>query len=363
MTDSVGRGMDAHLVVRRGADFTLDVELGIAAGETLALLGPNGAGKSTTVDLLAGRSQLDAGHIDLAGRRLDEPGNDIFVPSEQRRIGVVFQDYLLFDHLNVRENVMFGPRARGQRKAEAMRIADRWIELLDIGRFVDRRPTQLSGGQAQRVALARALASDPDMLLLDEPLAALDIGNRSELRSVLASQLATVAGPRLLITHDPADAFLLADRIAIVEAGRITQCGTGEEIRRRPATAYGAAVAGTNLLMGSSVKGALVLDDYDHTFQAADTSVEGPALITIHTTAIALHLNQPSGSPRNSWHTHVATIEPLGDTTRITLGTPVPLSVDITPGSTAALGLSPGSQVWASVKATEISVAPAVATR
>ena len=352
-------GLDAHIVVERGNDFTLDVSLTIARGETLALLGPNGAGKSTTVEALVGMAPLDRGHISLDGRVLDDATEPIFIPAEERRIGVVFQDYLLFDHLTVLDNVMFGPLALGRGRADARAIAGEWVEHLDLGALADRAPRQLSGGQAQRVALARALATRPDFLLLDEALAALDVNTRNNLRRVLARHLADFDGPRLLITHDPADAFLLADRIAVVEGGRITQLGSGDDIRRRPATPYVAAVAGTNLLAGTNSGGLLALDDHSHTLQTSNTSIDGAVLITIHPTAISLHLQEPSGSPRNSWQTTVAAVEPLGDTTRITLGGPIPLGVDITPGSTSALGLQAGVTIWASVKATEIAISPA----
>jgi len=352
-------GLDAHLVVRRTDDFVLDIELAIASGETVALLGPNGAGKSTTVEALAGIAPLDDGYIELAGRRLDDVAADVFVSPEQRRLGIVFQDYLLFDHLSVLDNVMFGLLASGQRRAAARAEATQWLGVVGLADLAGRKPGELSGGQAQRVALARALAVEPDLLLLDEALGALDVSTRSELRRVLAGHLANFAGPRLLITHDPTDAFLLADRIAILEGGVITQVGSSEDIRRRPATAYVAALADTNLLSGRNQAGVLQLDEHAHTLQTADTSIEGPVLITIHPTAIALHREQPSGSPRNTWQTTVASVEPLGDTTRITLAGPVPLGVDITPGATAALALTAGADVWASVKATEITISPA----
>ena len=354
-------GLVAHVVTKRSDGFELDIELEIAAGETVALLGPNGAGKSTTVEVLSGLTPIVDGSISLGGRILDDPARGIFVHPEQRRVGVVFQDYLLFGHLSVRQNLMFGPLANGLTKSQARTLADVWIERLDLGELAERRPSQLSGGQGQRVALARALAIEPDLLLLDEALAALDVATRSTLRRVLAHHLAEFVGPRLLITHDPTDAFLLADRIAIIEAGRITQVGSPEDIRRRPATPYVAALAGTNLLAGRNRGGVLELDAHSHVLQTANTSVEGPVLITIHPTAIALHIARPSGSPRNSWQTRITTVEPLGDITRITLDDPLPLGVDITPGATAALGLQVGSLVWASVKATEIAVAPAAA--
>ncbi|MGF1599221.1 MAG: sulfate/molybdate ABC transporter ATP-binding protein [Acidimicrobiales bacterium] len=352
-------GLDARIVVARSPDFTLDIELAIEPGATAALLGPNGSGKSTTVDILAGILPLDAGRIELAGRVLDEPADGVHVPIERRRIGVVFQRYLLFDHLDVVGNIAFGPAATGRSRRDARAVAQRWIETLDLDDLADRRPRQLSGGQAQRVALARALATEPDLLLLDEPLAALDVATRTHLRRTLAAHLDGYAGPRLLITHDPRDAFLLADRIHVLEDGRITQSGSPDDIRRRPATDYVAALAGVNLLTGTNHGGTLTLDRYPHTLQSADTHTDGPVLITIHPNAVALHAEQPHGSPRNTWSTTIATIEPLGDITRIVLGGPLPLSVDVTPAAISALHLAPGSAVWASVKATEISLNPA----
>jgi len=350
-------GLDAKLVVERD-DFTLDIELRIEPGETVALLGPNGSGKSTAVNALAGIIGLREGHVRFGDRTLTEVETGTAIAPEDRNVGVVFQDYLLFEHLSARDNIMFGLLATGHKKSDARAIADRWLDRLELSGLGDRQPSQLSGGQAQRIALARALANEPDLLLLDEPLAALDVRTRSQLRRVLGVHLAAFAGPRLLITHEPTDAFLLADRIAIMEHGRITQLGTSDDIRKRPATPYAAAVAGTNLLTGVNSSGTLSLTDHSHGLQTADTSIEGAVLITIHPTAIALHRERPSGSPRNAWETTIANVEPLGDTTRIVLADPLPLGVDITPGATRALNLRPGQAIWASVKATEVLISP-----
>ncbi len=345
----------ARIVVRRGA-FVLDLDLTIEEGTTAALLGPNGSGKSTTVDAIAGIVPLDDGCLQLGGRVLDDPSSEIFVPTEDRRVGVVFQSYLLFDHLDVLDNVAFGPAAAGLRRSEARSAARRWVDALDLGELVQRRPAELSGGQAQRVALARALASEPELLLLDEPLAALDVETRTQLRRTLAGHLGQYSGPRLLITHDPTDAFLLADRIHVLEAGRITQSGTAEDIRRRPATSYVAALAGLNLLTGRADRGSLTLDGHPLVLRAADAHTSGPVLITIHPRAVALHDVEPHGSPRNTWRASVAELEALGEVTRVTLAGPLPLSVDITPSAATALGLVAGTEIWASVKATEVNV-------
>lgn len=214
------------------------------------------------------------------------------------------------------------------------------------------------------MALARALATEPDLLMLDEPLAALDISTRTKLRRTLAGHLERYDGPRLLITHDPTDAFLLADHLYILEGGVITQSGSVEDVRRRPATPYVAALAGLNLLSGTNSGGTVDLDDQPgQTLISADTVTNGPVLVTIHPNAIALHpagdgAPAPEGSPRNRWTTTIVTIEPLGDITRITLGGPIPLFADVTPAATAALGLAPGGRVWVSMKATEVALNP-----
>ncbi len=351
-------GLDAHLVARRGG-FELDVALGIEAGTTVALLGPNGAGKSTAVDCLAGLLPLDAGHVVIRTRVVDDPAAGTFVPSEERRIGIVFQDGRLFDHLDVVDNITFGRRAAGVGRRAARASAGQWIEAFELNGLEHKRPPELSGGQAQRVAIARALASDPELLLLDEPLSALDVTARTTLRRELVQQLRELPAPRILITHDPGEAFLLADEIHVIEDGRISQRGTADDIRRHPATPYVAALAGTNFLTGVNDGGELLLDDHPRTLRTADAHTAGPVLITIPPRAISLHREQPDGSARNTWPTDVAAIEPLGETTRIELGLPLPLTVEITPAATADLGLEPGTPIWAAIKATEVNVSPA----
>ncbi|MFV0259095.1 MAG: sulfate/molybdate ABC transporter ATP-binding protein [Acidimicrobiales bacterium] len=353
---TVGGTLDARLRVPRGERFVLDVGLTIEAGTTAALLGPNGSGKSTTVETLAGIRPVETGYIRLGDRTLDDAATGVFVAPEHRRVGVVFQRYLLFEHLDVTDNVAFGPASGGLRRREARAVARRWLDTLDLTGLAGRHPSELSGGQAQRVALARALAAEPDLLLLDEPLAALDVSTRSHLRRLLRGHLTTHPGPRGLITHDPSDAFLLAERIHVLEEGRIVQAGPPDELRRRPSTPYVAALAGVNLLTGTNTAGALTVAA-GVTLHTADTHTNGAVLITIRPNAIALHVEEPHhGSPRNTWSTTVGAVEPLGEITRVTLGEPVVLGVDVTPEAARALSLSPGRPVWASVKATEISV-------
>jgi molybdate transport system ATP-binding protein len=353
-TVNAPHGLDAHLVVSRGEGFTLDVSLSIPAGRTIALLGPNGAGKSTVVAAIAGLLPLDDGHIALNGRTLDSPADNVLVPSEDRSIGVVFQDYVLFPHLTIVENVEFGLRSRKTPRHEAREHAIRWLETIGLDDLADRKPGDLSGGQAQRVALARALITEPEILLLDEPLAALDATTRVDLRRTLADHLNQFSGPRMIITHDPTEAFLLADEIHVIEDGVITQVGVPDDIRLRPRTAYIADLAGSNLVLGMADHGTVTAGT--HLLHIADTHIAGPVLAAIHPRAIVLDRHEPDGSPRNTWEATVIRIEHYGDRVRLQTGEPLPLTAEITPDALNALEIVEGSIVWISIKATEISV-------
>ena len=378
-------GLKADIRLVRG-DFELDMSLQVAAGETAALLGPNGAGKSTIVAAIAGLLPLDGGMIRLGGRVLDDPDADVFIAPERRRIGVVFQDQVLFRHLSALDNVAFGLTAQGMRRPEAHEHAQAWLDAMDLGDLGHRRPRALSGGQRQRVALARALACSPDLLLADEPLGSLDVTARNRLRRNLAAHLtsgrnggSTTAPvpphgtgdvPRLLITHDPTDAFVLADRVHILEDGASPSRERPDELRRAPATAYAADLSGINLVRGTARDGEITVtpDGGEPAgaggrraavlLHAADTTASGLVLATIHPRAIALHRERPSGSPRNIWRTTAEAVEPLGDITRVLLGAPLPLTADITPGAAHELFIRPGTTLWASVKATEVELAP-----
>ncbi|WP_420452540.1 sulfate/molybdate ABC transporter ATP-binding protein [Ilumatobacter sp.] len=359
-------GLRATVVVRRPG-FDLEVELDIASSTTAALLGPNGAGKSTVVGALAGTlgarpEELAGTRIELDGRVLDDVdpnGASVHVAPPDRRVAVVFQDHLLFDHLTVLDNVAFGPRHRGSSRREARDIARRWLQAVELNPLGELRPPALSGGQAQRVAIARALASDADLLLLDEPLAALDVATRTTVRRLLRRHVADVEAPRLLITHDPTDAFLLADVVHVIEGGRITQVGSPAQIRRHPATPYVAALAETNLFTGTVRDGAVRIEGSDATLVTSDRTLEGRVAVTVHPRSVSLHASEPHGSQRNTWSTTVELVEPLGDVVRVTLGAPLPIAVDVTSTSADELALAPGAPVWAAVKATEVTAEPA----
>ena len=340
--------------VRRSDTFQLNISLLIPPGRTVALLGPNGSGKSTAVAALAGLLPIDAGRITLRGVTVDDPENRLFVPAEERKVGVVFQDYLLFPHLTVIENVAFGLRSQKVGRVESQTRAGHWLERMGLGPQSRMKPGDLSGGQAQRAALARALVTEPDFLLLDEPLSALDVTTRVHLRRVLAEHLDGFSGPRLFITHDPTEAFLLADEVHIIEGGTVTQAGTADDIRLRPRTAYAADLAGSNLVEGVAKDG--FVDAGAHTLNIADHEISGPVLATIRPAAISIHLRKPEGSPRNSWQTTVELVEHLGDRVRLRIGEPLPLTVEVTAEAARALDLEAGTHVWISIKATEITV-------
>ncbi|MDT5034649.1 MAG: molybdate transport system ATP-binding protein [Actinoplanes sp.] len=338
--------LDAHLVVRRPG-FTLDLALTAAPGEVVALLGPNGAGKSTALRALAGLIALDDGYLRLNGHRLDEP----FVEPEHRRIGVVFQDYLLFPHLSALENVAFGPRSRHVRRATARATAAAWLDRVGLAEHQRKRPRELSGGQAQRVALARALASDPHLLLLDEPLAALDARTRLETRARLRGHLAGFPGPTIIVTHDPLDAMMLADRLVIVEDGRVVQTGDATQITTRPQTDYVARLVGLNLYRGVSAGSAVTLPG-DFVLTTA-TAQHGDVFVAFPPSAVALYAARPTGSPRNTWRATVVSVARHGDALRIELTGPVRVAADVTAAAAVQLELEPGREVWASLKATE----------
>jgi molybdate transport system ATP-binding protein len=346
--------LDASIDLRLG-DFRLDLHVHVDDGEVVALLGPNGAGKTTVLRAVAGLQPIDRGRIELDGQVLDDPDSDTFVPSDRRPIGVVFQDYLLFPRLTALDNVAFGLRARGMTKADARARAHGWLDRLGLGPQARAKPRTLSGGQAQRVALARALATDPRLLLLDEPLAALDAGTRLHVRTELRHHLATFHGARLLITHDPVDALVLADRLVIVEGGRVTQTGTPATVTARPATPYVAQLVGINLLHGTATDDHTVRLATGATLTVADPVPGTEVLIAVRPQAIALHRHQPDGSPRNAWHATITDLEADHDRVRVTLDGPIPITAEVTPAAIAELELGPDVPVWASVKATELT--------
>ncbi len=330
--------------------FRLDAELEVADGEVVALLGPNGAGKTTALRALAGLAPNE-GSMVLDGVALDR------VPTERRPIGVVFQDYLLFPHLSIVDNVAFGPRCHGTGRAEAHREAMHWLDRVGLAGYAKAKPRALSGGQAQRVALARALAVHPRLLLLDEPLAALDAGTRLDIRSRLRHHLSGFAGATVLVTHDPLDAMVLADRIVVMERGAIVQSGAPSDITRRPRTDYVARLVGLNLYRGTAGDGAVDLAGGGRL--AVDDPVSGDVFVAFPPSAVALYPARPDGSPRNVWPVTVVGVERYGDRVRVELAGEPAVLADVTAAAVAELRLLAGRELWAAVKATETHAYPA----
>lgn len=347
-------GLAATMDVRVGS-FHLDVRLDVPPGQTLAVVGPNGAGKTTLLRALAGLLPLDRGCIDLDGTVLDEPASDVFVPVESRSIGVVFQDYLLFPHLSALGNVAFGLRARGMPSPSANDRARAWLDRVGLADQSAAKPRELSGGQAQRVALARALATAPTLLLLDEPLAALDATTRAATRRQLRRHLLEHAGVRIVITHDPLDAAALADRIVVLEAGRIVQQGTLAEITGHPRTRYVADLVGVNLLTGRAAGDRIDVGGFEITVAER---VEGEVLLAIPPRVVTLSLARPEGTARNVWPGVIDDVDHEGDRARVRVRGPATIVAEVTELAVRDLGLVAGTAVWVAVKATEIAVYP-----
>ena len=358
-----GGRLEVDVQVSRGT-FRLEVAMTVAPGEVLGVLGPNGAGKTTLLRVLAGLAAATEGAVRLGDTVLDDPAMGVFVPAEHRPVGLVFQNYRLFPHLSVRDNVAFAARARGTGRADARRHADRFLRQLGLVSLATHKPAELSGGQAQRVALARAMTTDPAMLLLDEPLSALDARTRLEIRTELRRHLEDFGGPVLLVTHDPLEAMVMTDRLLVIEDGRVVQQGTPAQVARRPATQYVARLLGLNFYRGT-----LASTDGTVHLAAGGTLVATPpgstprvntmVLVAVRPSAISVHTERPGhGSPRNVWAGTITGLEMLADRVRAQVdGRPSAL-VDLTPAAVADLGLRPGLSVWLSAKATEVDVYP-----
>ncbi len=337
----------------RFADRDVDVALDVAEGETVAVIGPNGAGKSTLLAAIAGVLRPDSGRAVLGGTTLFDDRH--WLPAHRRGTALLAQEPLLFPHLSVLDNVAFGPRSAGASRRQSRDVARRWLTEVDASDLADRRSAQLSGGQAQRVAVARALAAEPGLLLLDEPMAALDVtvvpAMRQMLRRVLAGRTAVI------ITHDPLDALLLADRVVVMEGGRVVEAGPTTEIFARPRSAFGAQIAGLNLVRGLFDDGAVHGPDRMDVVGVADDSVaEGrEAAAVFDPSAVAVFLRAPDGSPRNVFAVTIDALEPRGSQVRIRAGG---LNADVTATAVAALDLAPGTRVHFVVKASEVAIYP-----
>ncbi|MCW2788994.1 MAG: molybdenum transporter ATP-binding protein [Aeromicrobium sp.] len=335
-------------------DRDVRVELDLADGETVAVLGPNGSGKSTLLAAIAGIARPDAGRAVLDGTTLFDVATGTWVAPHARGTALMAQDPLLFPHLDVLDNIGFGPRSAGARRGAARTIARTWLAEVDATELAARRPAQLSGGQAQRVAVARALAAGPRLLLLDEPMAALDVTVVPAMRQVLRRVLAGRSA--IIVTHDVLDALLLADRVVVMEGGRVVEHGPTRQVLARPRSSFGAGIAGLNLARGTVESGAvrtpaglLVAGLPDSTEVA-----EGTAAVAVFSpSAVSVHTERPSGSPRNVFAATVRELEPHGAQVRVQTDE---ISADVTAPVVAELDLAPGAAVFLAVKASEVAI-------
>ncbi|GGP38743.1 ABC transporter permease [Streptomyces sindenensis] len=323
-------------------------------GTTIAVVGPNGAGKTTLLRALLGltpraRAELRLGDDDVTS-----------LPPHRRGVAWVPQDGALFPHLSALTNTAYGLRAHGVPRAEARHEAQGWLDRLGVGHLAHRKPAQLSGGQAQRVALARALAARPRLLLLDEPLAALDQTTRARVRHTLRGHLAEFGGVCLIVTHDPVEAVSLADRVLVLEDGRALQDEPPAEVTRHPRSPWVARMLGRNAWPGTATADGLALEGGGHLVVAEPLPAGTDALAVIAPEAVSVHRERPTGSPRNVWPGTVREITSGGSRLRllITSAEAPDLVAEITPAAAAELGIADGSAVWTSVKATEATVVP-----
>ncbi|MCP5025299.1 MAG: ABC transporter ATP-binding protein [Actinomycetia bacterium] len=354
-------GPPADLVCRVGFDrdeFALDVDLVVAADETVGLIGPNGAGKTTLLRIIGGLEQPDRGVVMLQGATLVDPDNGIDVAPEHRSVAMSFNTARLFPRKTARQNVEFAleqAHSGGRTKSDRSRQAGEWLDRVGLSAKVDEKVETLSGGMAQRVSLARTLAADRRLLLLDEPLSALDLKTRTLIRSLLIEHLAHRTGPTIIVTHDPVDATVLADRLVVIDEGQVVQDGSPTELTAQPASAWVARfvdhtvwrgdASGTEVAVG---EGRVVVAD----------PINGPVVVGVPARAVTLHQREPEGSARNIWPLTVQTVHRIDERVRVALAGDVELVAEVTHASAAALTLEPGRPVWASVKATELLVRP-----
>lgn len=336
--------LDARVILNRDS-LTLDVELQLQHGEVIAVLGPNGAGKTSLLHALLGWLELESGWIMVDGEVIDSPDTDSYVPPQHRPFGMVFQDGLLFPHMSVEKNILFGAGKDFNLKPLA--------ESLQANELLAKFPSELSAGERQRAAIARSLAARPKVLFLDEPFSALDIQGKRRGRSLLKEALAIGVSGCLMVTHDLVDAFTLADRVMIIEGGKLTQFDVPDRIRLRPGSEWIADLVGWNYYEGIG-EGSVVTLPHGTTIFTAQDDLDGPTSISINPASVSIFKSQPSGSPRNSWLSSIQNIEILDGRARVSLVGEIDICADITTAAANELRQSISSEVWVSVKATEV---------
>jgi molybdate transport system ATP-binding protein len=356
--------LEVDVRLHRG-NFKVSAAFHAGSDETVALLGPNGSGKSSLIGALAGLQDIDSGRIALGDRTLNDAAGGLREPPERRMTGVVFQDLRLFPHMSALDNAAFALTAAGVGKAQARTKAAELLSRLGLDESRHRsRPYGLSGGEAQRVALARALIREPQLLLLDEPTASLDVQAKATIRPLLGQILKSFGGARLLVTHDPVEAMTLAARTVVLEDGRVTQSGTPEELRSAPRTSYVAELVGVNLFRGRLERiepgaGRFTTDDGELIVawpQEAAGSMDD-VIATLRPADVSLYVDPPEGgSARNTFRGPIASIAVEGERARVRLESSPRLVAEVTLGSVRRMGLREGDVVWASFKAVEVDI-------
>jgi molybdate transport system ATP-binding protein len=347
--------LDADIQLRLSR-LNLDAAFKVASGEVLALLGPNGSGKSTTLRALVGLLPLAGGRVILDGTVLEDPAQRTRIPAEKRPIALMFQDYLLFPHMSAVENVAFGLRSRGTDKKTAREKAVTTLARLGLDGVAEARPGSMSGGQQQRVAMARALVTDPKLLLLDEPLAALDVSTKTDVRRLLREVLRQSHAANILVTHDLLDAVALGDRMVVIENGGIVQTGTPAEVTARPRSKYVADLTGVNLLRGTAHGTRLELDGGGQL--TCSGSATGQALAVVPPHGVSVSRQRPEGQQPNTWPGQISAVDLMGDRVRVRIdGTPA-ITAEVPPAAVDELKLDDGGELWASVDPTAITVYP-----
>jgi molybdate transport system ATP-binding protein len=319
--------------------FTLRLSLQIEG--TIALVGPSGAGKTTVLRAIAGLVTPASGRIESGAEVWFDGARKVSLAPDRRRVGLVFQDYALFPHLSVRQNIEYGRRHR----------ADEYLERFSIRHLEGARPPELSGGERQRVALARALARDPDVLLLDEPLSALDTHTKAGVRSELHELLRGLGLPVLLVTHDFEDAAALADRVGVIVDGELRQIGTPAGLVADPSDPFVASFTGANLLHGFGERsgGVTRVRLHDGTVVTTTDDGEGDLVLAVYPWDITLSTAPPNDSAMNLIDAPIRGIAELGNRVRVAIG---PVTAEITAASLQRLGLQVGKPAYASFKAT-----------
>lgn len=312
-------------------DFPLAVAFRVQPHQCLALVGPTGCGKTTTLRLIAGLDRPDSGRVSLNGTVAVDTDSGVFLAPQRRRLGVVFQDYALFPHLTVLGNVTYGARARGLGRSEAEEKARESLRVVQMDAHADVRATQLSGGQRQRVALARALASEPKALLMDEPLSALDVTTRREVREQLRALLAEIKMQTIIVTHDVADALTLGDQVCVMNEGRVVEFSDRSEMLARPRTGFVADFLGVNLLEGEVRPlgdGLCAFECTGRTLVSRGT-LSGEALLTVYPWEIALTRERPEPSDLNVLRGTVTGMSHLGPRMRVVVQNGIKLVCEV----------------------------------